>query len=565
MFWKKHPAYIYAKDVVTGKINAPRYVKLQCAEFLSIADGKDAKYVIDKAAADRMDRVLELFIMPNGLSVGKTVKECLAGFQWLLLVAVLCTVYREDPEKRRYEISVLEIARKNGKTFIIAVIFLVLLLMEPKLSRFYSVAPDGTLSREVKTALHNIIASSPALNGKYKGRDKFRTLRDVVKCGMTESEYIPLNYSTNRLDGKLPNVFLIDEVGALPSSYAIEAMNSGQITIKNKLGFIISTKYPTISNPFEDEVEYSKKVLDGLVEDETRFSLLYEPDNKNDWATDDSALEQANPLALEVPEVMEELKKKRARAIEVPSKRENFVTKHCNIIYAGEGSESFVSPDDLQACKSETPIDWNGREVFVGVDLSMSNDNCAVAFVSYDEEKDLVYIYTKAFIPEDKVSEKSRFEKINYDDFIKDGSVIACGGRTVDYATIEDYVLTLEEKMGVRINSLGYDRYNAISSAGKWEQAGLTVVEIRQHSSILHAPTKWLSELIENKRLAYDENKLLEINFDNARCVYDTNLNRYVNKKKSSGKVDEVVALINAMYLLQQNVLLQQTMSWVVQ
>jgi phage terminase large subunit-like protein len=51
----------------------------------------------------------------------------------------------------------------------------------------------------------------------------------------------------------------------------------------------------------------------------------------------------------------------------------------------------------------------------------------------------------------------------------------------------------------------------------------------------------------------YTENPLLEINFQNARCTFDTNLNRYVNKKKSNGKVDMVVSLINAIYLLQQD------------
>ena len=55
-----------------------------------------------------------------------------------------------------------------------------------------------------------------------------------------------------------------------------------------------------------------------------------------------------------------------------------------------------------------------------------------------------------------------------------------------------------------------------------------------------------------------EENKLLEINFQNARCVYDTNMNRYVNKKKSNGKIDMVVALINSIYLLQQEVFLEK-------
>ena len=278
----KNPAYKYAIDVCSGTINAPKYVKLQCREFLSIADDKIKKYVIDTDRVDKIERLLGLFVMPKGLSAGQTVKSALSGFQWLLLVAVLCTVYRDNPAKRRYERAIYEICRKNGKTFLVAVVFLLLFFLEPKLSRFYSVAPDGALSREVKTAIQDIIKVSPALSGEYNGKLKFKVLRDSIKCSLTDSEYFPLNYSTSRLDGKLPNVFLVDEAGALPNPYAIEAMASGQLTILNKLGFVISTKYPTVTNPFEDEVGYAKQVLDGIVDDDTLFALLYEPDNKVD-------------------------------------------------------------------------------------------------------------------------------------------------------------------------------------------------------------------------------------------------------------------------------------------
>ena len=561
----RNPAYQYAKDCCSGKINAPRYVKLQCREFLNIADDKIKKYVIDTDRVDKIERLLGLFVMPKGLSAGQTVKAALSGFQWLLLVAVLCTVHRESPAKRRYERAIFEISRKNGKTFLVAVTFLLLFFLEPKLSRFYSVAPDGALSREVKTAIQDIIKVSPALSGEYEGKLKFKVLRDSIKCNLTESEYFPLNYSTSRLDGKLPNVFLVDEAGALPNPYAIEAMASGQLTILNKLGFVISTKYPTIQNPFEDECGYAKQVLDGVVEDDTLFALLYEPDNKTDWATDNGILEQANPLALDVPEIMDDLIKKRNQASEVESKRENFITKHCNIIYQGMGTETYIAVADLQACRSDDPIDWQGREVYLGVDLSMSNDNCAVAMVTYDEKLGKVLFKTMAFIPEARIDEKNRLEKINYYDFVKAGTCVACGDRTIDYSVIERYVLDLEATLGVKIHSIGYDRYNAISSAQKWEQAGYVTVEIKQHSSVLHPPTKWLSELIENGKVVYNTDRLLEINFDNARCTYDTNMNRYVNKKKSTGKVDEVVALINALYLCQQNVVLNQYMDWVVQ
>ena len=545
----KHPAYIYCKDVVDGKINAPKYVRKQCKQFINIANDDHRKYIVDIAKVEKIDRLLDLFIMAKGLSAGKTVKESLAGFQWFLIIASLCVVYRDNPKKRRYETVLLEICRKNGKTFLVALLFILLFFTEPRFSKFYSVAPDGSLSREVKSAMHDIISMSPALSGTYDNKLKFKLMRDCIKCQITDNEYIPLAYSTSRLDGRLANVFLVDEAGALPNAYPIEAMRSGQLTILNKLGFVISTKYPTIQNPFEDEVAYAKKILDEQVEDDTVFALLYEPDNILDWSTDDNILEQANPLALEVTDIMDDLKKKRQQAIEVESKRENFITKHCNIIYQGVETESYISLNDLIACKSKTPIQWKGKEIFVGVDLSMSNDNCAVGMASYNQEEDILYIGAKAFIPEDKIDEKNKFEKINYNDFIKDGTCVACGDRIVDYSVIEDYVFGIDSWYGTKMHSLGFDRYNAISSAQKWEKGGIVTVEIKQHSSLLHSPTKWLAEMIEKGRVRYDDNKLLEINFNNARCQYDTNMNRYVNKKKSNGKVDMVVAIINAVSL----------------
>lgn len=551
--------------VAEGKINAPKFVKLQVKEFLSIANNKDSRYKIDENKVRTIGELLKLLIMPKGLKANTTVYDAMAGFQWLFIIAIMCTVERDNPDKRRYENAILEICRKNGKTFLIAVLFILLFFIEPKFSKFYSVAPDGSLSREIKTAIEEILRSSPAMLGKMNGKEKFKMLRDYIHCNITENRYIPLNYSTGRLDGKLPSVFLVDETGALPNTYAIEAMRSGQLTILNKLGFIISTKYPTLNNPFEDEVDYAKRVLNGAVDDDKVFALLYEPDDTKGWATNDEVLEQSNPLAIEVTEIMEDLKAKRQVAIEIESKRENFITKHCNIIYSGAGSESFVNVADLQKGAVDH-IDWNGREVFLGVDLAMTTDNCAVSMVAYDEDEGQVLLQSVAFIPEDRIDEKSKLERIPYRDFINAGNCIPCGNRTVDYGAIERYIMEIESKYGVTVMGIGYDRYNALSTAQKLEDAGYTMVEIKQHSSVLHPATKWVAELVAEGNLLYDKsNKLLEINFENSRCVYDTNMNRYVNKKKSRGKVDMVVAGINAMYLLHQNYMLNSALDWVVQ
>lgn len=546
----KNKAITYARAVVNKKIEAPKYVIKQCADFLNIADGKNEKYVISKKKTKQIEQILKLLNMPKGLKAGQSLYECATSYQWLLYISALAVVYRDNPEKRRYETVILEIGRKNFKTYTVGTLFIILFLTEPQFSKFFSVAPDGSLSREVREAIAETLKASPLIY-EHNGNKRFKILRDYISCTLNSNKYIPLNYSTSRLDGRLPQVFVADEVGALPNSYAIDAMRSGQLNILNKLGCIISTKYPTIDNPFETEVDYAKKVLDGIVKDETIFALLYEPDDTINWATNDLVLKHANPAALENPVIWEDLLKKRAYAIAVPSARSNFCCKHCNISMQDE-AEAYIEVSAVQKCRRAEPIDWAGRDVWLAMDLAVTTDNCAVAMVS--EENGEILAETWAFIPEGRIEEKNTLEKINYNEFIRNGKCFACGDRTVDYKFIEDFIIGIEEKYGVVIQSIGYDRYNALSSAQKLDEAGYNVVEIKQHSSVLHPATKLLKEKILEGEFEYSNNPLLEINFQNARCLYDTNLNAYVAKKRSAGKVDEVVALINAVCLLQRDV-----------
>ena len=558
-------AYEYCKNSIRKK-TTPKYVKIQMRDFMKICEGKDKKYIVSEKKVKQVENILKILIMPKGLKAGQTLYECTCGYQWLLYIASLCTVYRDNHNKRRYETCLLEISRKNFKTYTVATIFIILFLTEPNFSKFYSVAPDGTLSREIREAIAETIKSSPLLY-EYQGNKRFKILRDYIMFKPTQTQYIPLSFSTSRMDGRLPNAYCADEVGALPTNYPVEAMRSGQLNILNKLGFIISTKYPTIDNPFESEVEYAKKVLDGLVADETEFALLYEPDNPKKWETDDLVLKQSNPVAIEIPEIYEDLLKKRARAIVEESARENFLTKHCNIIYQGAGTETYIDVKTVQECKVSN-IDWTGRIVSLGLDLSETNDNTSVSMVSVDDDNNIL-ADSWAFIPAGRVEEKTQFEKVNYQELAKKGHVIPCGDMTIGYDTVERFIFDLEERLGVQIQAIGYDRWNALSTAQKLENGyvdengkehhGFNMVEIKQHSSVLHPPTKLLKEKILNHEFKYTDNKLLEINFQNARCAYDTNKNMYVQKKRSKGKVDMVVSLIDATYLAQQDYFLNNS------
>lgn len=566
MTLRESPAYSYAKLCacdMSGKI--PKYVRLQAQDWLDIAEDRNPDAYVDEEILEKICKLLKLMIHPD---LHCSIYDGMDDYAWLLITAALCTICREesryyelaqvdyaDVKIRYYQTALLEIARKNRKTFYSAVIFILEMLIEPNFSRFFSVAPDLRCSSELHVAIKKIIKSSPAL---YDDVDPaFKILRKQVLCLINENEYTPLAYSEDRMDSSMAHCFLADEAGAM-DSYPIEAMRSSQITLKSKLGIIISTQYPNDNNGFKDEIDIAKKTLDGLMPGSRYFALLYEPDDElkqgDAWQTDDRCIWQSNPVAVSEPMVFDNLVSQRKMAVLYPNKRENYLCKHLNILFRSLGVEGFIDIQKVKPLSADLPDGWwRGRRVYVGLDLSQTEDNTAVCMVTQDG--DTVYLRAFGFIPGDdkRIKQKSDKERVDYSECIRRGECFPCGQEVIDYSVVEDFIIRqLRERFGVDIIQVGYDRYNAISTVQKLEAAGIECVEIKQHSSVLHPATKWLKELILSKQLRYHRSRLLEINFQNARCTEDTNGNKYVNKKRSSGKVDLVVGAINALHLLQQ-------------
>ena len=551
---KTSRAYLYAKWCVQkGNRKVGKYVKLQAKKWLRIADGKHKEAYVSEKAYRKICKLLKLMVHPD---LQCSMYDGLEDYAWFLIVAVFCTLRRSD-DRRFYQTALLEIARKNFKTFNSAVIFILGMLTEPRFSRFFSVAPDYKLSSELRLAVRKIIKVSPALT-KY-----FKVNRDMITCLINEIEYTPLAYSNDGMDGRLANIFLADEAGAL-DSYPVEAMRSSQITLVNKLGIIISTQYPNDNNVMIDEIDIAKKVLDDVLDKENVFALLYEPDDalRKRWETDDLAIYQANPVAVNNQEIFQSIKDLRTMAVLYENKRENFLCKHLNIMYKGLGVEGYVDVQKVKRCRVTEDLEfWRGRKVWVGLDLAQTDDNTAVAMVT--EADGVIHAKVWGILPKDRVEIKSQKEGVDYKKLIAAGNCFAEGEEVIDYPFVERLILGLQKKYGVEIQQVGYDRYNAISTVQKLEEKGLECVEVKQHSSVLHPPTKLLREAILKREFAYDENRLLEINFQNARCSEDTNLNKYVNKKRSAGKVDMVMAILDALYLLQQEMLYGIT--WIAQ
>lgn len=195
---KDSRAYKYALWCIEeGNRMVPKYVKKQAKAWIDIADGKDEEVYIDENAFDKINKLLKLMVHPD---LQCPMDEGLEDYAWFLIVAVFCTKLKNNENKdvRYYITAVLEICRKNFKTFNSAVIFILLMLTDPQFSRFFSVAPDLKLSKELQIAIKKIIKSSPLLAEE----DVFKLLRSEIRCLLTDSEYIPLAYSEDRMDGK---------------------------------------------------------------------------------------------------------------------------------------------------------------------------------------------------------------------------------------------------------------------------------------------------------------------------------------------------------------------------
>lgn len=225
-------AYKYAKWCVGATDKVGTYIKKQCEEWLNIVDNNYEDSYFDNDLYKKIYNLLGLIIHPD---LQLPLNTCLDEYAELFIYASLCTRYKDG--SKLYITSLLEISRKNRKTFYAAIIFILDMMLENRFDRYFSVAPDLKLSSELKLAIRKIILSSPLISKHFK------ITRDYTKCKLNDAEYVALAYSKDNMDGKLARLWLADEAGNL-DTYPVEAMRSSQINLWNKQGIIVSTQYP---------------------------------------------------------------------------------------------------------------------------------------------------------------------------------------------------------------------------------------------------------------------------------------------------------------------------------
>lgn len=499
----------YCDDVIAGKEVTTWEVKKQCEifkeDFLVNQYKKDFKYYADLKELKKINDLLELFNFATGFVAGQPVLENLSNFQCLLLAGIFLFRYKDKPYKFKNNDITLFIARKNAKTNLVAIIFILLMLTEQEYSEFYSICLTKELAAELRKAMVQVLNASPIIGEHFKIS---KTKTGIIECNLTGSYFLPRTSESGKNNSIRPSAFVSDEHGNFEDPDNFNAMKSGQLNVLNPLIFRTTTAYDIFGSIMETDIEYIRSVLKGVIDDNNQFALLYYAEEQHLW--DDIGIYQANPLRIE--ENYEQIRRNRKKAQLKPTEKKEYITKNMNNFLTNESEEKYLDIEHWKKCEVDK-INFKGKNVVVSTDCSLTTDLTALN-IMYEEEGNY-YLKAHAFLPEKSL--ESRREKIDYREMEKLGYCTIVPGIYIDYNLLEARIREIESKYECTVICICSDPYNFIQNLDNLSK-DYEVEVVKQTYTELSAPTKAFRNDVYGGKIFYEKNKLLDWCMANAKA-----------------------------------------------
>ncbi|EPY2275480.1 terminase large subunit [Clostridium sporogenes] len=528
----------YCANVLNGAEITTDEVKQQCKifydDYYKNQYEEDFEFYFNEKKLKVINDLLKLFNYATGFVAGKNVLEGLEGFQALFLCAIFGFRYKNNKDKFRYRDIVLFIPRKNAKTFLTALVLILLMLTEQNFSEFYSICIDRDLATEVRKAMAQLLDASPHI-GKYFWCSDSEI--GIIKCKLTNSFFKPRTSKANKNNSIRPACFIADEVGAFTTNDNIQAMRKGQLSVYNPLSIKITTAYAESDSIMLEELEYDRAVLNGTVSNPRLFCLLYYCTREEAWT--DIGLYKSNPLRVE--ENYKEIREDRETCKIKTSEQAEFLTKNMNIFLETNELNKYIDMDYWKKCKADK-IDFKGKNVIVGIDLSVTTDLTAVS-IMYKEDN-IIYCKSHGFLPEDSLDKRRenidyrKYEEAEYCDLHK--------GMTVNYTLVEEYIRNIESKYGCTIETIVTDPTNAKEMIERLEK-DYDVLKLKQTYTNLSPATKEFRKKVYDGQVKYEKNELLDWCMSNAITIPGKSDDEMLAKEdKNKQRIDMVAVLIFA-------------------
>lgn len=537
----------YARRVVAGEEVAGRLERRACERFLRDLErqGTDGfPFVLDEAAGGRACNFIELLphikgqwarpVMIDGeLQFGRLKLE---DWQVFGVLQVFGWKHR-DTGLRRFRRWYEEVARKNAKSTKAAGILLYGLAAdgEPG-AHVYSAATTGDQAREVFDVARNMAMRARDFRARF-GVDIGK--HDITVAD-TASSCRPLNAEGSTLDGLNIHFASVDELHAHKTRAVYDVLDSATGARAQPLIMMITTAGSDRAGICYEQRDYTIKVLDQVVEDESWFGVIYTLDEDDDWR-DPANWRKANPN-LGVSVLRDDLEAAARKAMVTPSAVAGFLTKRLNVWVNADSAWMDMQAWDRCADRELTVERVAHLPCVAALDLASKVDVAAKVRLFHDAEADRYYLIPTFWLPERAVENASNSQ---YDGWRRSGHLQVSDGEVIDFDAIEDDLRA--DATALQLVEVPYDPWQATQLAGHMLEEGLPMVEYRQTVQGMSEPMKQLEALVLQGKLVHDGNPMMTWMISNVVCHRDAKDNIYPRKERHENKIDGPVAAIMAL------------------
>lgn len=518
----------YIDSVKNGGISAGIYTIMAVDRFINMRN--DDRFIFDKK---KVNKVIRFFLILRHF-IGKHSGERFVLQPWQeFIVAAIYGFYYKDSGLRVVNSAYIEMARKQGKTAFAAGLCL------------YHEIADGENGAEVYLAANSRDQAKIA----YKFCSQFamrldeksnilKIYRDYIDFNATASTLKVLAADSSKLDGPNPSMYLLDEFHAAKNSGMKDVLQSGQGTRENPMSVIITTAGFDKSSPCYIYRESCIDVLKGSKEDNGLFAIIYSLDEDDDWRDEKNWIKSNPNLGVTVR--MEYLRSQVQKAINSPIDEVGVRTK--NINQWCDSSITWIPDARISECSKKINIsNYQGRDCYVGIDLSSVSDITAVSCMIEDDGKFI--FFNKYYLPEDALNTKEN--KQLYSQWVKEGYLTLTQGNVVDYDYILSDLLSLDKRLF--IVKIGYDSWNSTQFVINATDKGLPMEPVSQSIGNFNRPTKEIERAILSGNVIIENNPITRFCFANVIIKMDHNGNAKPSKESGKNKIDGVIAMIEAM------------------
>lgn len=501
------------------------------------AANKSVKYYFDENAANRPIRFIEQHLVH--ITSGQPL--LLEDFQKEDIIRPAFG-WKTKSGRRKHRFVYVEIPKGNGKSYLLSAITIFLCCAEgQKMAECYCAAGDKDQARIVFDTCKAMIEESPTL------KDKFDIFKNVIIHKKSLSRIIVISAESYSKHGYRPYGIAFDELHVQPNRNLYDTITKGLIKIPNSMCWMITTA--GVKNTFAEEIHnYALDIKKGIVVNPYWLPVIYAAAPKDD-PFKEKTWKAANPGLDSIIEV-EDFKVIAEEAKTQPTALNSFLRLHLNI-WTG-AVEAWIPSHEWEACNLQSIDEKRLKELenyscWAGLDMASTEDLCGLAYL-FEIEEDVMYeLFLIALCPEDTILERTNKENHNYQLWVEQGYILATPGNTQSDDALEAKILEFQDRF--KALRLGYDPWTADRFAAKlYTNHEIDVKKVPQTLPVLTQPSKWFEKRVISKKrgINHGGNPVMSWMMDNVKVYRDTNGNIRPHRGESKGKIDLVMATINA-------------------